>query len=139
MINGFELDTPNVAKQATNPTPADGDEHVDCDSGQRDAVVEGRASGATSHDVYFGEDLTALQSATRTSPLFKGNQTGTTFAVSGFYSMKTYYWRIDEVDAQNVADARQRLVLPPAPAGVPARPRATGASRAAGAAASSCT
>ncbi len=100
MINGFELDTPNVAKQATSPTPADGDEHVDCDSG-RLTLSWKAASGATSHDVYFGEDLTALKAATRTSPLFKGNQTGTTFAVTGFYSMKTYYWRIDEVDAQS--------------------------------------
>jgi hypothetical protein len=100
MINGFELNTPNVAQQATNPSPADGDEHVDCDSGRLTLSWKG-SSGATSHDVYFAEDLTALRTATRTSPLFQGNQTATTFATTGLYSMKTYYWRVDEVDAQN--------------------------------------
>jgi hypothetical protein len=100
MINGFEIDTPNSAKQATNPSPADADEHVDADTGNL-TLSWTAASHAVSHDVYFGEDPAALKSATHSSPLFKGNQTATTYAVTGLYSMKTYYWRIDETDAVN--------------------------------------
>src|SRR5262249_20833173 len=40
--------------------------------------------------------------AYHTSPLFKGNQTAKSLKVNGMYSMKTYYWRVDEIDGQNV-------------------------------------
>ncbi len=102
MINGFELNTPNSAKQATNPMPADGDEHVNADNGNL-TLSWTAAADAASHDVYFGEDAAAVAAATHASPLFKGNQTTTTFALTGIYSMKTYYWRIDELDAQKAA------------------------------------
>lgn len=102
LINGFELDTPNVADQATNPTPTDGDEHVDADSGEIE--LGWRASKeAVSHDVYLGADPNIVQSATRGSPEFRGNQTGTTFRASGLNSIDRYYWRIDEVDSENRA------------------------------------
>ena len=32
-INGFEIDTPNSTRIANTPVPADGDEHVNADSG----------------------------------------------------------------------------------------------------------
>jgi hypothetical protein len=98
MLNGFELDTPNLAKQASNPLPTDGDEHVDADSGS--VTLTWKAAGqATSHDVYFGEDGTAIAKATHSSPEFKGNQTGTSYAVSDLHSINHYYWRVDELDA----------------------------------------
>ncbi|MHC4739543.1 MAG: DNRLRE domain-containing protein, partial [Planctomycetota bacterium] len=48
-------------------------------------------SGATSHDVYFGT----------TSPgASQGNQTATTFDTGTMTNNTTYYWRIDQVNAQ---------------------------------------
>jgi hypothetical protein len=101
MLNGFELNTPNIALQATNPVPADGDEHVDADDG---AITLGwtAAKTAPSHDVYFGEDRAAVTSATHASAEFRGNQTKTTFDVASLYSLKTYYWRIDELSSGSV-------------------------------------
>jgi len=61
---------------------------------------------AVSHDVYLGENLDDVSSATADSPAFRGNQTGT-FLVAGFPGFPypdglvpgtTYYWRIDEVN-----------------------------------------
>ncbi len=99
MVNGFELDTPNVSEQATGPTPLDGDEHVDADSGEQELSWKA-SKRAASHDVYFGGEPNVVQKATRTSAEFKGNQTATKFAVSDLNSIERYYWRVDEVDAQ---------------------------------------
>ncbi|MGC4093199.1 MAG: hypothetical protein QM756_35990 [Polyangiaceae bacterium] len=103
---------PNPAEQATNPSPANGDEHVDCDSGSVTLSWKG-ASGAASHDVYVSNDLSALQSATRASPAFKANQTATSFELSGIDSLKTYYWRIDEITSGNVATLGQTWYFRP--------------------------
>ncbi|MGC4087516.1 MAG: hypothetical protein QM756_06420 [Polyangiaceae bacterium] len=101
-INGFELDTPNKAEQATGPTPADADEHVDADSGKLD--LKWKASkAAVSHDVYFGSDPNVVQSATHTSPEFKGNQAGLSYSVSNLSSIDRYYWRIDEINSSGLA------------------------------------
>jgi hypothetical protein len=99
VINGFELDAPDPRNQASHPIPADRDEHVDADSSN---VTLGwrAAKGAVSHDVYVGEDTDILERATRSSPLFKGNQTATSFSLKGVSSAKTYLWRVDEIDAQ---------------------------------------
>jgi hypothetical protein len=102
MINGFDLDVPNQADQASNPTPANGDEHVDCDAGNVTLSWKAAATAA-SHDVYVANDLATLQAATRSSLAFKGNQTGTTYKLGGIDSLKTYYWRIDEITTRNVA------------------------------------
>ena len=48
-------------------------------------------AGATSHDVYFG---------TTDPPAFVGNQAGTTFDPGPMDALQTYFWRIDEVNAQ---------------------------------------
>ena len=34
MFNGFELNTPNIFNQATDPIPAHNDEHVELNSGK---------------------------------------------------------------------------------------------------------
>ena len=101
MLNGFDLNVPNLAAQATNPKPGNADEHVDCDTGSVTLSWKG-ATGAVSRDVYVSDSLAALQSATRASPLFRGNQTATSTTLTGINSLKTYYWRIDEINAQNV-------------------------------------
>jgi hypothetical protein len=43
-----------------------------------------------------------VQAATRESPEFKVNQTGTTFALSDLNSIDRYYWRIDELNSAGV-------------------------------------
>lgn len=101
VVNGFELDAPDASKQATSPTPANNDEHVDADSGPLSLSWKA-APQSVSHDVYFGDDVGALASAGRNSPLFKGNQPGTSFELPGLYSVRRYYWRIDEVDSDGV-------------------------------------
>ncbi|WP_437528473.1 hypothetical protein WME79_45465 [Sorangium sp. So ce726] len=99
VINGFELDTPNMAEQATSPTPFDGDEHADADSGSLELTWKA-SKQAVSHDVYVGADPNAVQTATHDSPEFQGNQSGTTFDVNDLSSIDRTYWRVDEVDAR---------------------------------------
>ncbi|MBN2314114.1 MAG: hypothetical protein JXM79_09305, partial [Sedimentisphaerales bacterium] len=62
-----------------------------------------------SHDVYLGEDYQTVNEATTDSDVFRGNQ-GETFYIAGFpgfaypdglVSGTTYYWRIDEVNANH--------------------------------------
>lgn len=53
-------------------------------------------AGATSHDVYFGTNLTP------DSGDFQGNQSGTTFDVGTLSPEITHYWRIDELNAGGV-------------------------------------
>lgn len=98
-INGFEIDTPNSSRIANTPYPADFDEHADADTGGLVLSWQPALSGnIVSHDVYFGTDLQAVKSATRASPEYQGNQTATTFAVSGLSNHLRYHWRIDEID-----------------------------------------
>ena len=104
VLNGFELDTSNATRVASSPTPADADEHVAADSGSVTLSWTPAASGiATSRDVYFGTDLSAVSAATRTSPEFRGNQTALTWQATGLSSHLTYYWRIDEIDSAGTA------------------------------------
>jgi hypothetical protein len=56
--------------------------------------VAGASATASSNDVYFGTD------ATPDSSEFKGNQSGTTFNPGPLTPGTTYYWRVDEVNAQ---------------------------------------
>ncbi len=101
MINGFEVDTPNAAFQAKKPMPQDGNEHVDADDGNL-VLSFTAAKDAVSHDVFFGEDLPTVFFADHGSSAFRGNQSTTSFPASGLYSMKTYFWRIDEVGGGGV-------------------------------------
>lgn len=75
--------------QATVPTPADGDLNAPVTS-----ILSWRAgSTAVSHNVYFGTSATDLVSY--------GNQTGTSFAPPALTADTKYYWRIDEVLADD--------------------------------------
>jgi hypothetical protein len=97
---GFELNVPNSHKQARKPTPTDMDEHIDGDDGSVVLSWQGALDGVDSHDVYWGTDSASVASADRNSPLFRGTQTDTTFAISDIYCMDTYYWRIDQVKGE---------------------------------------
>jgi hypothetical protein len=75
---------------ASSPVPADGAEGLGLDSG-----LDWTAGAQTdSHDVYFGTS----------APLgpgdYRGNQPGTAFDPGPLQTNSTYYWRVDEVNAQ---------------------------------------
>lgn len=98
VINGFEIDTPNLMNQARSPKPETGYEHVVV--ADKKVVLEWNASkNAVAHKLYFGEDKNAVANATESSKEFRTKLTETTFPVSDLYSGSTYYWRVDEIDA----------------------------------------
>jgi hypothetical protein len=72
--------------EAWAPSPADGATEV------AKTVTLGWLSGSTaaSHDVYFGDS---------SPPAFIGNQAETSYSPGSLDKSKTYYWRIDEVEA----------------------------------------
>ncbi|MFH1419989.1 MAG: hypothetical protein ABII12_17075, partial [Planctomycetota bacterium] len=81
------------AGQATDPDPFDGEAGVEVEpmlSWTPDPL-------ATSQDVYFGTNFTAVQDATHTSPEFQGNQAGSLFFPGPLTGMAFHYWRIDSV------------------------------------------
>ena len=102
MLNGFELNTPNIFNQATNPSPKHNDEHVELSSGSK-TLTWTSAINAVSHNIYFGTDLASLEAAGTSSPEYKGNQikANASYLVNGLYTGATYYWRIDEILANN--------------------------------------
>ncbi len=96
VINGFEIDTPDLKKQAHSPQPKNSDQHV---------VVSEKLNlrwespeGTKAHLLFFGNNESAVLNADESSSEFKGKLTDATFEVKNLYSMTTYYWRIDEVD-----------------------------------------
>jgi len=103
ILNGFELNTPNIFYQATNPNPKQNDEHVELTSGGK-LLQWTAAANAVSHNIYFGTDQAAVNNATTSSPEFKGNQAlaNTSYQVNGLYTGETYYWRVDQVLANGV-------------------------------------
>ncbi|PXY43747.1 T9SS type A sorting domain-containing protein [Flavobacterium hydrophilum] len=102
MLNGFELNTPNIFNQATNPSPKNNNEHVELSSGGT-TLSWTPAINAVSHNIYFGTDLTSIETAGVSSPEFKGNQpkVNASYQVNGLYTGETYYWRVDEILANN--------------------------------------
>jgi hypothetical protein len=87
---------------ATRPDPADGSIHEDTWVN----LSWSPGKSAVSHDVYLGDDFSAVEEATRDSEEFRGNRT-LTFYVAGFPGAAypdglvpgtTYYWRIDEIN-----------------------------------------
>ena len=95
VINGFEIDTPNLKNQARTPEPKNRDEHVVVD---KNTVLKWDApKDVVAHILYYGEDENAVRNANESSKEFKGKLTTTTFPVSNLYSGTTYYWRVDEV------------------------------------------
>jgi hypothetical protein len=97
LFNGIEP----VFVKAENPEPADGSIYLDTWV----SLNWSPGDTAASHDVYFGENYDDV--AAGTGDTFRGNQ-AVTFYVAGFPGFPypeglvtgtTYYWRIDEVEA----------------------------------------
>jgi hypothetical protein len=78
---------PPPPQPASGPRPRD----LAAQTGRRATLSWIAGAGATSHDVYFG---------TVDPPPFIGNQGGTSFDPGFLDRNVTYYWRIDEVNAQ---------------------------------------
>ncbi|MDF1548738.1 MAG: T9SS type A sorting domain-containing protein [Bacteroidales bacterium] len=84
------LDIGAMPGQASNPSPSNGATNV-----SRNIDLSWTAgSSTTSRNVYFGTDNTPDASE------LQGNQVGTTFDPGTLTENTTYYWRIDEVNAQ---------------------------------------
>lgn len=98
IINALELNTPNATWQAKLPVPAHENGHLEAPSGNFTLSWTSGPNSPT-HNVYFGTDSASVANATTASPLYKGNKANgtTTHAVTGLYSMLTYYWRVDEL------------------------------------------
>jgi hypothetical protein len=102
-INTTLTATRKFMTKAYNPTPADGSLHNDI------AVSLGWRPGdtAVSHNVYFGSSFDDVNDGTNGT--FQGNQAATSFIAGspdapypeGFIPDTTYYWRIDEVQADS--------------------------------------
>jgi hypothetical protein len=86
--------TPGAANRtASNPNPGDGATCVDT---QTD-LSWSPGLDAVSHDVYLGTDKTNV--ANGTGETFRGNQKATNYGPGSLNKGTTYYWRIDEVEA----------------------------------------
>ncbi len=86
-------------ERASSPVPADNGVISQTEVAlQWDAGVN-----AALHDVYFGESFADVNSATTsTSAIYKGSQSQNSYPATGVMAVelgKTYYWRVDEVDA----------------------------------------
>ncbi len=80
---------------ASNPNPADGAIYVDPSV----SLTWIPGYSAETHDVYLGTDKAAVTNATTSSPEFKQNQPDATYTPASLEKGTTYYWRIDEIEA----------------------------------------
>jgi len=110
---------------ATNPSPANSTTNVSVTAD----LSWTAGSGTISHDVYGGTDPTPDEGE------FLVNQTATTFDTGTLSTDTTYYWRIDEVNANGTTTGTvwsfttESAASPPAPASYPSPPNsATGVS-----------
>ena len=93
-VNALVLDRPNPKTTASDPWPEHLDEHADCD-GNGNGQVELRwtaASSAVRHHVFLGTQPDALR--------LLGVSTTATCKADGLSPEFTYYWRVDEEDAE---------------------------------------
>lgn len=93
--------TAAAPEKAKSPVPQNGSTNARVDQVLQWTV----GASTTSHDIYFGTDMTAVTDADTTTPdIFKGNQSGNTFDPSDenatiegeLIGSTTYYWRVDE-------------------------------------------
>jgi len=102
---------PDGYPYASTPNPTDGAIHMDTS-----VTLSWRAGDSVvSHDVYFGEDFDDVEAGAVGT--FRGNQTSNSFLVGlpghpypdGLVYEKTYYWRIDEVEADGMTKHKGRV------------------------------
>jgi len=81
--------------QAFGPSPANGA----VDTTQAPVLSWSAGEKAQKHDVYLGTDKAAVAAADPANPLYQGQQAGTTLDTGALDWGKTYYWRVDEINA----------------------------------------
>jgi len=87
------------ANKASNPFP----DYAQTIAAATDVELSWTAgASAVSHNVYFGENQTNVAAATPANPLdvYQGNQAAAAFETQISLG-RTYYWRVDEVDASS--------------------------------------
>jgi len=85
---------------ATNPSPVNAEPYAT----QTPILTWNAGEEATAHDVYFGEDAEAVANATPAdAAVYRGQQAAgaTSFNPGPLDWNKTYYWRVDEINAAN--------------------------------------
>lgn len=112
VLSGFEIDSPaSVDSYASEPVPADGDEHVFANND--DPVTGSAGKGYTElnwtpsalaefQDIYFGTREKEVAEATVSSAaIYLGRYPGskTTHKAENLNSRFTYFWRIDTIKA----------------------------------------
>lgn len=98
-LNALELDGSDPVNGVSAMLPDDQEKHLDRTQG----LSWKAGKNAKSHDVYIGTSYSSVFNANHNSSEFKGNQTGTTYALDDSYSsIPTYYWRVDEVNDSGI-------------------------------------
>lgn len=98
LINGIEINTPDPQYQARQPFPENTDEHVNADNGRLTLTWVSAPNAVASH-LYVGNDSASVADATPASPLYLGRKTTPAFSANNQDSKLTYFWRVDEEDA----------------------------------------
>ena len=102
IINGFAIDAPDPHRMAIKPSPANDDEHWPNES----ALTWTPSAAVASHRLYLGTDSNAVANATPSSPECKGNLTAASYPLPQLDHMKTYFWRVDEINGTDSAPVK---------------------------------
>ncbi len=94
IFNGFEIDGVNPRLKAIKPIPANDNEHWANES----ALAWTTPAGDIVNQLYLGADSNAVANATSHSPEFKGNLSATSYPLPTLDQMKSYFWRVDELN-----------------------------------------
>jgi hypothetical protein len=86
---------------AYDPVPCDGMKWIETDA----ELTWAPGFDASSHDVYFGTDETAV--ADGAGGTFKGNQGNDSYIPDALAPDTTYYWRVDEIDTSDTKHTGQ--------------------------------
>ncbi|KAI3611463.1 pectate lyase [Moniliophthora roreri] len=96
-LNALEFDVQDIHAQPSFPSPSNGDEHADADNGSI-ALTFKDASSAKSYDIYVStKSESEAQTATKSSSVYKGNTSSTSYSLTGVSSLNAYWWRVDTV------------------------------------------
>ena len=92
-IDALVFDRPNPLTAASDPTPEHQELHYACKDDGTATLSWTAAALAVKHRIYIGTSADDLQ--------FAGETTSPTFTTDKLSTHNTYYWRVDEVDANN--------------------------------------
>ncbi len=87
-------------RQAWDPAPANA---AVTDIRDTTAISWGAGDFASSHDVYWGASMSAVENADTASPEYMGRQASTSYSLAGLieFGGGPYYWRIDEINTDS--------------------------------------